>query len=703
MFLMHVRPLLFVSLALLPMDSASGQTEAAKAGGEEIVVTAAQRTVILGDGKTTYTMGDNPQASSGSAADALGTLPTVSVDAAGGVRVRGETAEILINGKSSPALRGASLATALQSIPAATILKIEVITSPGPEYRSNASSIINIITKKATGTAANGEVVANIGAPNSRQNVTLIGSLSTGKWTFAGNASMRHDLRHDILDVVLLSRDQSGADVGRRSERRTTFVPYTNATASVSADYAISSKFSATVSVEGALRYRPRTYVADNTVANLVDGTTALSVTTDSAGQNFNYYAFSGTLTGKKILGNDKLSGFVSIERHQTDRNSTDITQFVAPPLAGERLYQSRSERDNIDQVRLDYQIAPTRRGSLKLGTELENEVDRTGYLTLQTGSIQSAAGQSSVRLKMQAAYLEYSQPFGNWTFKGGLRYESLRREIKTDASAPPLFINDSHWNPSFSLSGDLSANSTIALLYSRRIERPTSDQLTPIRTTVNSVTETGNPNLQSEKIDKFSIEYKTSLGKANLSTTAYYSYHKDSIIELYSLSPVGQSTLEYTYINSGRDINSGVEASLNLPLSKNWEINLDLNGFHDDNKTALVSARYPDSIFSYSAKFDLTWKPTKADSVGIQSQFYGKTLLPGGQKLGYNIASASYRHVFSPRLKANIVVNNIFDSTRYIELTDIAPFAKRSEVFSPGITIFAGLTYKFGESSTSN
>jgi outer membrane cobalamin receptor len=690
---------LIISCAFPSINLAAAQTEKPQDSGNEIIVTGTPPAVVQGDGKTVYNLGGNLQATSGSVADVLATLPSVSVDGSGGVRVRGDSTEILVDGKPSSALKGASLAAALQSMAAGTIAKIEVITAPGPEFRINAATIINIITKRSAGAAAKGEIVTNLGAPNTRRNATISGSFGAGKWTFNGNASLRQDLRNDVLTSVLLTRDQNGLDVSRRTERRQTLVPFTNATASVSADYEISPRFTVRVAAEGALRQRPREFVADNSVTDLIGGSSIFSITNDKADQKYNYYSFSGSFFAKNVLGNDKLSTLVTFDDRPTTRNSSDITRFINQNLSEFRIDQRRSERDNIRRGSIDYEVALPKGQNLKLGYELENEIDKTTYSTIINGTNVFGEKLSIVEKELNAAYFEFRQEIGKWTLKGGLRYENLKQTIQQSSITPLIAINDNQWSPSFSLSGDLTTNSNLTALYTRRIERASTDQLAPIQIVVNSITNVGNPNLKSGVSDRFELDYKKQFNRLDLNLGFYFNKSIDEIVEYYFQSSVGQSNLTYSYENAGNRIKIGTNISLNVRLPPKWVLNLNVDAFYERSTTSLVSQVYRDRILTYSAKLDLTWKLNPADTFQFQFQSYGNTLIAGGRKLGYNSANLSYNHKLSPRLKANINVNNIFNSTRYVELTDISQFRLRSDLNVPGIIIYAGLTYKFGAS----
>ena len=89
------------------------------------------------------------QAQTGSAAEVMENIPSVSVDADGVLSLRGsENVTFLINGKPSGLMKAAP-EIALQQIPATMIERIEIITNPSAKYKPDgAGGIINIVLKK---------------------------------------------------------------------------------------------------------------------------------------------------------------------------------------------------------------------------------------------------------------------------------------------------------------------------------------------------------------------------------------------------------------------------------------------------------------------------------------------------------------------------------------------------------------------------
>src|SRR5579885_2465729 len=128
--------------------SLSSSQQSARSGA--IVVTGTRPSTQNLIDRKVYNVSRDLQSGSGSAADVLKNIPSVDVDAQGGVSVRGDSnVQILIDGKPSTTMSSATRANALEQLSASSIDHIEVITTPGAQYKADASGgIINIVMKR---------------------------------------------------------------------------------------------------------------------------------------------------------------------------------------------------------------------------------------------------------------------------------------------------------------------------------------------------------------------------------------------------------------------------------------------------------------------------------------------------------------------------------------------------------------------------
>ncbi|MGB2136764.1 MAG: TonB-dependent receptor, partial [Flavobacteriaceae bacterium] len=135
---------------------------------EGVEVMAEKTEVEIRLDKRIYNVGKDLTVRGGSVADVLDNVPSVTVDIEGNVALRGnDNVRILINGKPS-GLVGISGPQGLQQLPAESIEKVEVVTSPSARYGAEGTAgILNIILKKQELLGFNGNFVANAGQTHS--------------------------------------------------------------------------------------------------------------------------------------------------------------------------------------------------------------------------------------------------------------------------------------------------------------------------------------------------------------------------------------------------------------------------------------------------------------------------------------------------------------------------------------------------------
>ena len=113
----------------------------------EVIVYAEKPLIESKDGKIIFNTGESALSSAATTNELLKQTPLVNVDNDGKVLLRGKEVKILIDDKPVE-LNVKQLQDLLESMPGSMIDKIEVMTTPPPQYANERGGVINIVTKK---------------------------------------------------------------------------------------------------------------------------------------------------------------------------------------------------------------------------------------------------------------------------------------------------------------------------------------------------------------------------------------------------------------------------------------------------------------------------------------------------------------------------------------------------------------------------
>ena len=668
-----------------------------------VVVNAKTPPVVHKIDRTVYNLQDNNFAVTGSVSDVLATLPSVYVDPRGNVTVRGASVQIYIDGKPAPAFRGANLATALQAMPANTVAQIEVITNPGPEFRSDAHTIINLVTKKPHGQNATGEAIISAGS-DARYNQTLLGSFGAGKWTFNGSLALKQTRWAYSEGAQRDTLDANENPVSQLVDNETASRHQDSTVLDGTATYNATSHDSISVAVDVNDRVDERRIDDAFTAA---DSTATAPVETDTISygpEHFDNQSLTATYKHRDQAGGD----FTLQAKHEEDDNLQDFRydQINESPASPDTLYRrANDERYLIDGLTGDYARTLGTNTEFKSGFDIESNrgqfynlgsnIDKaTGVETLDPAFTQRFLADD----RLVAAYVQYQAPVGKWLVQGGLRVENMLTRF-TDARANGYNqVPDTFFSPSLFVSRDLTADSKIKFSYTRHVTRPSSHWLDPTPETIDAydVFE-GNPDLKPSSEDSYEANYNYTAKPFSLDATAYYRNTAHDITEYLHPQALTDNLVVWSYENAGRSQRSGMDLTLDFHPSKAIGINLS-----SDIYSASLDAPYNglivhQSIGSYLTMGTLTWQGTKADNLSLNFGIAGRQLVAEGTQAGARWQFLSYSHMLGTKLKIVATVGNILNDNKAVEILRTPQFRETSNAFFPGTVIMLGLDYKFG------
>ena len=189
-----------------------GDVRLARATEVEALVVAAEAAVQVDVGTNVFRMDDNVAAAGGSVLDAMRSLPGITISEEGQIMLRGsDRVPVLIDGKPS-ALTGFGNQSALDSIQAANIERIEIINNPSARYdAAGMAGIINIVYRQDRVLGLHGDVglAVGVGALSRRKPdiPSLLGSFDFNpRYAPAINLTYNTDKARFFLSGELINR-----------------------------------------------------------------------------------------------------------------------------------------------------------------------------------------------------------------------------------------------------------------------------------------------------------------------------------------------------------------------------------------------------------------------------------------------------------------------------------------------------------------
>ncbi len=543
---------------------------------QEVIVTSRKPMIEIKADKTIFNVENSINATGNNALELLQKSPGIQVDNNENISMKGKSGvRIYIDGKMSQ-LSSQDLAAYLKSINSNDVEAIEMISNPSAKYDASGNAgIINLRLKKNKRFGTNGSVTTGYS-----QGITPKGNASVNlnyrdkKVNLFGNVSGNSGLFQQELDLYRKQKDTlyDQKSINHNNNK--------SGNLKLGADYFINSNhtigFLATSSFnentwsgnsQTDISYLPAgTFVKKLEAQNTIPGhrtnmNTNLNYRyTDTAGREINFDADYGLFrgTGRSFQPNyykDQNGNllYAVINRNYTP---TDIDIYTA---------------------KVDVEL-PKWKGKLGFGAKFayvktSNTFDFFNDINgVPVKQLQRSNSFSYIE-NVNAAYVNYNRQFNpKWSIQAGLRAEQTNSKgeltradgaAQTDNTVKRDYLN---LFPSAALTWTASEKNTWNLTYSRRIDRPSYQDLNPFENKLDELTyQKGNAFLRPQYTDNLELTH-TFKGKIN--TTAGYSYVKD-----YSLEAT-DTTNNATYVQQ-KNLASQKILSFSigspLPIAKWW------------------------------------------------------------------------------------------------------------------------------------
>ncbi|MCD2325371.1 TonB-dependent receptor [Sphingomonas sp. IC-56] len=663
---------------------------------DDVVVTGARSDVVGSTDRLSFNVANDLNVQNGTLADALRAVPGVDVDLDGRVSLRGDPGvTIMIDGRPSALLRGESRGDALQSMPAGQIERVEIITNPSAAMSpEGAGGVINLVTKQVRKGARYATIRAAAG-PLGRGNVSANGALSGKKLTLTGDVAYRR-FRSETEATLDRERTDPATGITVRTRQVSEVEPVMAMhSARVGAEY----NMSANSKLTGDLSYRAGTQDIsriDRSVSDLpaatFDRTADMDMRLRSLGARTSWRR---TLPGR----GHELVVDLEVEQLQQRRRIDGATDFASAPWSFEQI-ATDIDRTDIDS-RIDYK-RPIGTGSLNLGYEGDYNMAAFDFRGVRGGSLDALAPVPSLTNRfdfdqaVHAFYGTYQIDLGKWEMQLGLRGEQAVLDIDQRTDAVRIQRDYFRLYPTAHVGYELSATEQLRASYSRRIQRPSGQDLSPYTIYLDPLNlRRGNPFLRPELTDSFEASWQRRKGGTFYSLTAFFRTSRDGVTDV--VEDIGNNVFLNTRANLATGERIGMEAVLSGRLSKKLTYNAS-GGFlwnEIDPRQAGVSRRR--SGTTGTARASLTWQPSARDFVQLSGNYSGPQLIAQGYRKPGGIVNVGYRRKIDDRFSLTFTGQNILDTAQQETVIDTPQLRDRIRQKGPGPILLFGLTWNLG------
>ncbi len=601
---------------------------------KEVKVLAKKPLIQVMADKTVFNVEQSINTIGNNALELLQKSPGVVIDKDENVILKGKSSvKIYINGKPS-VLEQKDLASYLKSMNANDIEAIEIISNPGARYEAEGGGgIINIKLKKNKKLGTNGSF--NIGAQAYKYfgaDAGLVLNHRGKKSNIYGSYSWGYGKTEQ---EIILDRTQNNINFENTSVHTTNEKAYNFKTG---IDYTLNNKNTIGAEVNAGYSNFPwlsngktvigkdklhtdSVLIANNNLINK-----NLNVNT-----NVNYrYADSAENT----LGIDLDNGMFN-----SDGTSFQPNYYKTPDekvILKENIFRNNTPiRIQVNSVKVD---AEKRVGKGKLGFGAKTSFVTTKntfnfYDVLSNIDVlnKSRSNKFTYKENINALYTNYSRALSKKiNMNAGLRMENTNSNgtLTPFATNIDSTVKRQYTNlfPSAGLAYTYNANHMFSFNYSRRIDRPSYQDLNPFENKIDELTyEKGNAYLRPQFSNNIEINHTY---KYFLNTSLSFSHTKDKFMQTTDTTEFNRTYV--TNKNFGSEDVVSLNVSCPIPIKKWWFLYMALNSNYTLLKADFEGRKLHTSYVTYSGYAENTISLPKEYKLSISGFFTGPTVWGG-------------------------------------------------------------------------
>ncbi len=700
------------------------EAEATQLEGVNIV--AERSNIVQKIDRKVVNVGKDLIASGTTASDIMNNVPTVSIDPqTKELSLRGNSnVRVLIDGKPS----NVDAAQLLQQIPSSSIKQIELITSPSAKYNPEGmSGIINIILHKNSSAGFNGSI--NTGVTfgiTPKTNSALNLNYKVGKVNFYSNYGYNHGINANHGFV-------NSANPGLENLQNFDFKNLNNShLLKLGMDYYINDK-------------NTLSFYTNQNITHM-DGNGKTTVDYFGSGNNDNFQRHNNenenkTQTYDLAFKHDftKKGENIEFQANFSKTKNTEDTHYNNNSNASDGTLFSDSKLQNIvdgvtdyTQINIDYVNPISESLKLELGAETRIQSTKNNFIATEAGNeyvtpynyTKDSDYNFTFNRNINAVYSNFSKQWNSkWSSQVGLRVEYYdisgdfaRTESKFQSNLVPQTSNvnlkdrvtDDIFTvyPSAFINYTVNEKNSFNFNYSRRVDRPSIGQISPIREWTTPLMESrGNPSLEPQFTNSFEVNYTRNTKLGSITTGVFYRRISDEISRVVYNDPNDASNNRKILSFDNFDNNNayGVEASANLKFTKWWAANASADAYfktvkgavQNVNTGALENAQV--DVTSFNTRLNNTFTATKDLRFQLFGMYRGRDMsLQFERKEMYKADVGLTYNVFKGKGTITARYNDIFKNMRFAFDGEI-PYRQYGAFYWESQTFYIGFNYMFG------
>ena len=640
---------------------------------DEAVVVAGETPKSVSIEKTRIQTSASAAAATGSVLEVIRGVSSVSVDGDGGISIRGNS-NVLILVDGIPTTLGG-----LESIPAANVQSIEIVTSPDVKYDSEGTGgIVKIISKKQSANLFNAMAAFNYGF-DGFLNGNVAMNYNKGRWGLRFNYNGKYE--KDLIESELHRQIVS---TGTRVDQ---LIHATKRTSGQN------------VGINLQLKATPKDVLtADLKVAlprmnNFQDfnGTRQTDIT-------FNRKNFEGALGYRHLFdpGKKEFSVNASVSSITGHRPSYYYE-------GGKMVQKSQSGgHPFIAALQADY-LTMWGKGKFETGAKMTYRQNNIDHKMFEWDDVTQAWAQSiplsndlTHREYIPAAYAMYSGKFKEkLNYKAGVRFEYSYVTLHSVKEA--LDDHSDCWflSPSFSLDWRVASRWSLSAALTRRISRPTYPQLNPYINLIDKQTyETGNMHLQPEKANKLDLGYSYTGKYLTINGNAYVTNTQGYINQVAYLD---NGILVTTYVNADSDVKTGVDHNIRYSPVRWLTVELASNTFYSASRGTFRGTDIRNQGWTDNSNIGLTIRPFNGSE--IQAQYFVTTpqYFPQFTTRAIHYGNVGVKQSFLKNaLSVSALLTDVFNTRRWDVHSDNPVFTLLNKSKNRSRMFWLGISWNF-------